>query len=286
MTKINKLIYMLFLSMFLIPQAQAEWVDISPSVEITQSSKALDRVKRVLFSYVTVKNTSNEALADPVRLVITNPSIPVLNQAGVTESGDAYLQVAEGLAAGASTKVRVDFQLARVKLVFGIRVETEIIQIPDNLISVNLENTGVNVRFDNGNYTLVTPNASKIITSFTQDIDDKTEVNHMVAIINRYDEPVMITLVSGNNTSVALNVENTAEALVLMRPFFFSLEFNDRNELSNRIRSHSEFEVLANEIKKQLESGNTCPLDPDCSYKAALMAERIAIETDLTGLTK
>jgi len=128
MTKIHKLIYLLLLGMFLIPQAQAEWVDISPSVEITQSSKALDRVKRVLFSYVTVKNTSNEALVDPVRLVITNPSIPVLNQTGITENGYAYLQVAEGLAAGASTNVRVDFKLARVKLVFGVILENEIVQ--------------------------------------------------------------------------------------------------------------------------------------------------------------
>jgi hypothetical protein len=125
MTKINKLVYLLLLGLFFMPQAQAEWVDISPSMEITQSRQALDRVKRVLFSYVTIKNTSAEALADPVRLVITNPSIPMLNAMGTTDSGNSYLQVAGGLAARASIKVRVDFQLHRVRLVFGTKIMQE-----------------------------------------------------------------------------------------------------------------------------------------------------------------
>ncbi len=124
MTKIIKLACLLLLGLLLIPQAQAAWVDSSPSVEITKSRKAFDRVNRVLFSYVTIKNTSNKDLAAPVRLVISNPSIPVLNQTGTTGSGDAYLDIAEGLVAGASTKVRVDFQLKRALLIFDTYLES------------------------------------------------------------------------------------------------------------------------------------------------------------------
>ncbi len=52
MIKINKLIYLLLLGLFIIPQAQAEqWVDISNRVEITKSRRAFDRVHRVLFSW-------------------------------------------------------------------------------------------------------------------------------------------------------------------------------------------------------------------------------------------
>lgn len=125
MTQVNKLIYLLWLALFLIPPAQAEWVDISPSVEISQSSQAFDRVNKVLFSYVTVTNNSAEAIVDPVRLVITNPSIPVLNAAGTTDTGDSYLQVVGGLAVGAKVIVRVNFVLKRVKLSFGVRVDIE-----------------------------------------------------------------------------------------------------------------------------------------------------------------
>ena len=120
MIKINKFIFLLLMGLLLfIPQAQAEWIDVSPSVEITRTPQALDRVKRVLFSYVTITNASAEALVDPVRLVITNPSIPVLNATGTIETGESYLEIAGGLSAGEKTTVRVDFQLARVKLVFG-----------------------------------------------------------------------------------------------------------------------------------------------------------------------
>ena len=125
MIKINKLIYLLLLGLFIIPQAQAEqWVDISNRVEITKSRRAFDRVHRVLFSYVTVKNITNESLTKSVRIVITNPSIPVSNKVGMTKAGDAYLQMAENLAAGAMTKVRVDFELTRVPLNFGISLQT------------------------------------------------------------------------------------------------------------------------------------------------------------------
>ncbi len=125
MTKINKILYLLLLGVLLVPQAQAEWVDISTSVEISQTRQAMDRVNRVLFSYVTVTNTSGEALVDPVRLVITNPNVPVLNEEGVTDTGESYLQIAEGMEQGASTKVRVDFQLQRTQLSFAVTIETD-----------------------------------------------------------------------------------------------------------------------------------------------------------------
>ena len=125
MTKINKLISCLLLALFLIPLAYAEWVDVSPDVKITQTRQALDRVNRVLFSYVNITNTSAKALAEPVRLVITNPSIPVLNANGTTDNGDAYLDIAGGLDAGASIKIRVDFELKRQRLSFGTSVESQ-----------------------------------------------------------------------------------------------------------------------------------------------------------------
>jgi len=278
--KINNIFYLILLWVFLMPQAQAEWVDISPSVEITQTQQALDRVKRVLFSYVSITNISSETV-DPVRLVITNPSIPVLNADGVTDNGNSYLQVTGGLAAGESTKVRVDFQLKRAKLLFGTLLEED-----KTMITVDLSDTGISIELDKGEYQLITPSTNKRITGVVQDIEDDIKENHIIAIVNRYNEPIMIHLSDKEETDVSLNIKNTAEALVLMRPYFFSLEFKDRNELSNRIRNHNEFQALVDEMKKQIESGNTCPLNPDCSYKAALIAERIAIGTDLTGLIK
>jgi len=124
MAKINKRIYLLLIGLLLlIPRAQAEWTDFSSSVEITKTPQALDRINRVLFSYVTITNTSAEALVAPVRLVITNPNIPVLNATGVTEKGNSYLEVAGGLADKANKTVRVDFQLAKVKVVFETQLE-------------------------------------------------------------------------------------------------------------------------------------------------------------------
>ncbi len=125
MTKINKLVYLLLLELFLIPQAQAEWVDISPSVEITQSRQALDRVNRVLFSYVTIKNTSGVTIEAPLQLKIVDPNIPVVYADGLSEDFHSYIQLEDDILAGEERKIRVSFELARKRLSFGVQLAKE-----------------------------------------------------------------------------------------------------------------------------------------------------------------
>lgn len=125
MTKLNKLVFLLLLGLFLTPQAHAEWVDISPSVEISQTRQALDRVKRVLFSYVTIKNTSGVTIEAPLQLNIVDPSIPVVNADGLSEDFHSYIQLDDDLLAGEEKIVRVSFQLARKKLIFSTQLVKE-----------------------------------------------------------------------------------------------------------------------------------------------------------------
>jgi hypothetical protein len=166
-------------------------------------------------------------------------------------------------------------------------VETSYLNdVVEKIVTINIKNTGSDITLDTGEYQLVTPRSSKVIDSTLLNIADNTKESHIVSIINKYNEPIMITPVYGDNTEIVLNIKNTAEALVLMRPYFFKTNITDRNVLSKRIQSHAEFQSLVAELKKQIDSGNICPLDPDCSYQAALIAEKIAIETDLTGLVQ
>jgi len=122
MTKIKKIVFILLLELFLTSQVQAEWLDITPRLETTQTLQALDRVKRVLFSYVTVKNISTNSFTDPIRVNIINPSIQVLNAQVNTEDGVSYILIPNGLAAGETAKVRVDFKLERASLSFGVQL--------------------------------------------------------------------------------------------------------------------------------------------------------------------
>ena len=125
MLKINKIIYLLLLGLFLIPLAQAEWVDISPSVEITQTPQALDRVNRQLFSYVTIKNTSGVIIEAPLQLNIIDPTIPVVNADGLSEDFHSYIQLDDDLVSGTEKIVRVSFQLARKVLSFTAELMKE-----------------------------------------------------------------------------------------------------------------------------------------------------------------
>ncbi len=110
------------------------WTDISDALDVTHSPRQLyDRVHRCFFIQVTVKNPG-DVLQGPVRLVITDPNIPVKTGVGVglepdgfTEENDPYfILFAEGENFGAGEaleKLRINFELQRKRLDYGIKVE-------------------------------------------------------------------------------------------------------------------------------------------------------------------
>ncbi len=110
------------------------WQDITNLVSIYRSRTLYDLFNHCFFVLIEITNASEESLAGPVRMVIVDPTIPVLDGCaaglspdGYTEDGDPYfIIVTEGeeLAPGESTDfLRVNFELQRVLLEFDIRVE-------------------------------------------------------------------------------------------------------------------------------------------------------------------
>lgn len=110
------------------------WVDITNTLNITHSRRQLyDRVHRCFFIQVTVENPG-DAISGPIRLVITNPSIPVKTGVGVglepdgyTAQGDLYFTIVpDGGSLGAGEvlqRLRINFELQRKRLTYGIKVE-------------------------------------------------------------------------------------------------------------------------------------------------------------------
>ncbi len=116
-------------------EATPGWVDITETLDITHSTRQLyDRIHRCFFIQVTVENPGEEAIYGPVRLIITNPSIPVetgvgvgLEPDGYTEEGNPYFTIVpeEGaLDPGEVLRnLRINFELQRRRLTYGIKVE-------------------------------------------------------------------------------------------------------------------------------------------------------------------
>jgi len=105
--------------------------DITSLFSVTQSAPVLDRVNRVYYSYVNLTNTSGATVAGRLRLVVADSTLPVSNLPappdGTTADGKPYYWLGEGeqtYAAGASSgNRRVNFELLRARLVYGVRVE-------------------------------------------------------------------------------------------------------------------------------------------------------------------
>ncbi len=134
MIKIFKVAILSIIGIYFLPSVHAGNVDISSSVEITKTRQAVDRVNRVLFSYVTIKNTSGSIIKEPLQLNISNSTIPVLNSSGISEDGQPYLDV-NAIDVGAEQKVRVDFKLMRAALSFT----PQLFQFQKEIISEELD---------------------------------------------------------------------------------------------------------------------------------------------------
>ncbi len=114
--------------------ATPSWQDITEMVTTSRSRTLYDRIHRAFFVFMDVENTSSDALSGPIRMVIEDPTIPVktidgvgLTPDGVTDDGDPYfIIVSEGESLGAGDMLedlRVNFDLQRKRLNFGIRIE-------------------------------------------------------------------------------------------------------------------------------------------------------------------
>ncbi len=116
------------------PEAAPQWKDITEFINISHSTRSLyERIHHCFFILVSIEN-SGDALSGPIRMVITNPNIPVkegvgvgLDPDGYTEDGNPYFLLVhdgENLEAGETLQgLRVNFQLQRRRLTYGIRIE-------------------------------------------------------------------------------------------------------------------------------------------------------------------
>ncbi|WP_218043354.1 Ig-like domain-containing protein [Oryzomonas rubra] len=113
--------------------APQKWSDITPSVTLTKSGTLYDSVNNCYYVNISIKNTGTAALNGALRLVISNPSIPIktLQTMGLKPSGTAgtetYFEIVpagSALAAGSSlSNQRVNFNMVRVPLTYGVRVD-------------------------------------------------------------------------------------------------------------------------------------------------------------------
>ena len=99
--------------------AHAAWIQADSSLELASARASFDRVNRVYNSVVTVFNGADEALAGPLRILITDNSIPLVEADGYTDSGIPYVMIdAEILNPGESLAVNLQFELQRKRLTY------------------------------------------------------------------------------------------------------------------------------------------------------------------------
>ncbi|GAA0370730.1 hypothetical protein GCM10009092_38800 [Bowmanella denitrificans] len=100
--------------------AYADWAALDSQVQIHSANPVFDRVNRVYRVTVTISNNSEQALTGPFRLLVSEPSVALVEQSGESAEGIAYIDVAQSeLAAGQSLSLDLKFALDRRRLTFN-----------------------------------------------------------------------------------------------------------------------------------------------------------------------
>jgi subtilisin family serine protease len=118
--------------------AQADWSSINQSVELNQSRILLDRKSRLLYSYVTLTNSSSSDIVGDIRLKVANATKPVLNHDGTTDDGQVFFLLTNNtLLAGETETIRVNFPRQRGAILFESTLEKQGFIVSNKVIDYN-----------------------------------------------------------------------------------------------------------------------------------------------------
>jgi hypothetical protein len=152
----------------------------------------------------------------------------------------------------------------------------------------SLDVTGVTIDLTSGQYSLVTETTASTVSAEGTEIAIDTPVAEkgLVMLTDVTGEPILLGQKLAGDESVEVSVESSAEVFVLMSSRFFGIKFTDPSLLSQRIRAHASFVDLVAELTQKINSGSKCPMDPNCSFVASMIADKIANEISISDLVQ
>ena len=152
---------------------------------------------------------------------------------------------------------------------------------PNKKTSIDLNTKSLNIKNLN-NYKITTRNKATSVKD--NNITFKKNERAVVALVNDTDIPILFGIKYPGKEKAELSLDSSAEVFVLYSPIFNGTQSSNPIELSKRIRNHKDFPKLKDAIKKAINNGNPCPLDPICNYQAKNIALRISNEIKIDDL--
>ena len=147
---------------------------------------------------------------------------------------------------------------------------------------VIIDSQALNIDLTSGSYSVASSAGSTPANSGEININTPAEG---AVILTDGENPILMAMSTGNiSSTLRLNAESSAIALVLLEDRFTALENVNITMLMDRIKTHVKFPELVNEITTKIQSGSSCPLNPACNIPAAMLSYEIAEAISLDGV--
>ncbi|MEI5640593.1 MULTISPECIES: InlB B-repeat-containing protein [unclassified Pseudoalteromonas] len=152
----------------------------------------------------------------------------------------------------------------------------------ESKLTTNLENLAIDPYEEP--VFIINGNDSKRLSSTTTNIDSSPEQQKLVSLVNEYGEPLLLGIKHAGEQEVNLSVESSAYTFIMTSQHLYGVQFQDTKTLFSRFKSHPDFTELVKELTTKINQGSPCPMDYSCSFMAAMIANKIAKDTQIDDL--
>ena len=157
----------------------ANWTDVE-EISISKSRPLFDRTNRVYVVNVEIQNNSADDIVGPLRVLVNNATLEVVDEDGVSESGSPYFVVSEAsLPAGQSMSVKTTFELRRARLAFDAVLQQK---NPNVAIYAEAEGGGASSLLFKGNAFNVIQGDPSFVTVNQTDTDAPTDDTRIIEL--------------------------------------------------------------------------------------------------------
>lgn len=130
-------------------------------------------------------------------------------------------------------------------------------------------------------YSLVTSNGQVgVFNGESGQVEVKELVGserEILMIVNEINKPVMVKFRTSGDSSGAINMDTTAVGFLMASPVMAMLDLTAENflKINQQIVNNSNYQLLKESLKTQIEQGSICPLDHNCAAYSSYIADQI-----------
>lgn len=182
-----------------------DWTEVQPGLTIGTSQQVFDWNNNLIYSEITIQNTTGLDIPASSKLLITNNNIQLTNATGTTEEGLTYIETTQDIPDGESLVIRAEFKLKLRTLTFD--VDFDIAEISDGTVTLTS---------DSQNFV------AQVVRTLTATVSDPDGISNAISYQWQADG---VDIEGANSASYKLTESEVGQSITVKASYIDDVEF-------------------------------------------------------------